>query len=110
MDRDNCVKIQMLRQVINNIFNFIENDLKRAEIELPKDFYWTVNDAAMFSMENSPQQLECGSLIDDWEFVRNAYNDPEEALPLILLHIAPLLQTLATLVPSYAQSKGPGSI
>jgi hypothetical protein len=52
-------------------------------------------------MGEDVKQLDCGSLTDDFEFVMAAYKDKSQAMPLVLMHIAPLLKALSTAVPSY---------
>jgi hypothetical protein len=60
-------------------------------------------DDAKYKMDQSPgeKELGCGSLADDLEFVEAAHKDPGQAIPLVLMHVAPLLGALATAVPSY---------
>ena len=66
-------------------------------------------------MSVMPQQLDCGSLADDYEFVKAAHADREQAIPLVLVHLAPLLYALGKAVPSFkdnercVQDKGPSS-
>jgi hypothetical protein len=52
-------------------------------------------------MEHKPQELDCGSLVDDFDFVAAAHKEPDQAIPLVLMHVAPLLKALSTAVPSY---------
>ena len=101
MEPKSNVQISVLREVVNRIFDFIERDLRMKSIELPNDFYWSIADDVLYKMEQHPGQLDCGSLADDYEFTAAAYDDPSQAIPLVLMHIAPLLKALATAVPSY---------
>ena len=108
MENRRTVQIIVLREVLNRILTFVEDDLGRREMLLAENSYWAIGENDRYSMEIQPQQLECGSLIDDWEFVRSAFDDPGQAIPLTLMHVAPILQALATALPSYPpQSKGP---
>lgn len=95
------VKIQVLRETINGIFDFIERDLGLSTAELPSNFYWTVPDEALYAMEHLPTQLDSGSLNDDLEFVESAHANREQAMPVMFMHLAPLLRALAFAVPSY---------
>jgi len=101
MEKNDQVKIAVLRDVVNNIFDFIEKDLGRPDVDLKNNFYWTIADDVLYSMETKPKELDCGSLVDDWEFVLSAYKNPDRSLPATLLHVAPLLHALAMTVPSY---------
>jgi hypothetical protein len=93
--------LKVLRAVTERIFDFIERDLQISSVELPHDFYWTLADDVLYKIEQQPQQLDCGSLADDAEFVAAAHKNPEQAIPLVLMHVAPLLRALSTAVPSY---------
>ena len=97
----NSVDLKVLREVTNRIFDFIERDLNMKAVELPHNFYWSVGDEVLYEMAQQPQQLDCGSLVDDFEFVESAHKSPEQAIPLVLMHVAPLLKALSIAVPSY---------
>jgi hypothetical protein len=100
MKSTNRVTIQVLREVINGVLDFIEKDLGMPEVELSKDYYWRIEDDMLYSMEDQPKQLGVGSLIDDWEFVLSA-SRRDQQLPADFIHVAPLLQAFAQLAPSY---------
>jgi len=100
MESDSVVQIQVLRKVVNGILDFIEKDLKQSEVELGKDHYWEVMDADLFAMER-PTELGAGSLIDDLEFLQSSANDKAQHLPIMLIHVAPILRALSQAVPSY---------
>jgi len=52
-------------------------------------------------MESPPKELEVGSLADDWEFVSSLPKNTEQQIPIMFIHIAPLLLALAQAVPNY---------
>lgn len=95
------VDVNVLREVTNRIFDFIQRDLELRVVDLPENFYWEIPDDDLYELGAEPKQLECGSLADDADFVRAAYEDQSQAIPLVLMHVAPLLRALATAVPSY---------
>lgn len=97
----NSVDVKVLREVIERILDFIERDLKLKAVELPHNFYWSLAEDVLYKMEQQPQELDCGSLVDDYHFVAAAHKDPDQAIPLILMHVAPLLKALSIAVPSY---------
>jgi hypothetical protein len=100
MESGSVVQIRELRSVINGILDFIEKDLKLREVELGKDHYWEVLDRDLFSMER-PTELGAGSLIDDLEFLLSSAKDKTQQIPIMLIHVAPLLKALSQAVPSY---------
>ena len=96
-------QIEVLRKVVSGIFDVIERDLGQSSVELPHSLYWSILDDAKYRMEQSPgaEDLGVGNLADDFEFVAAAHADPSQAIPLVLMHVAPLLSALSTAVPSY---------
>lgn len=94
------VDVSVLRDVTIRIFDFIERDLMRS-VELSRDFYWSISDEELHEVGRKPQDFAVGSLIDDFHFVATAHRDLDQAIPLTLIHIAPLLQWLSRAVPSY---------
>ena len=86
---------------MNSVFDFIEHDLKKSHVQLPADYYWVVPDDSLYVMAQSPTQLDCGNLNDDLDFVEQAHAHREQALPLMFMHLAPLLYALSKAVPSF---------
>ena len=98
---DKSIDVADLRLVVERIFDFMQKDLSLQEVALDENYYWQVAEDDLYSIKQAPEQLDVGSLLDDWEFVQSAKLDPEQALPLLLLHVAPLLRALATKVPNF---------
>jgi hypothetical protein len=99
MARDGTIQIDALRKVVNGIFDFIEKDLGISEVDLKKDHYWIFDDD-LYGMAR-PEELGAGSLQDDWEFLLSSAKDKAQQLPIMLIHVAPILQALSQAVPSY---------
>ena len=59
-----------------------------------------IDDEALYDVVHQPQELDCGSLVDDFDFVSAAHKDPDQAIPLVLMHVAPLLKALSRAVPT----------
>ena len=103
MAGSNTISIDVLRKTINGIFDFVEKEHRVvAEIELKKNYYWSITDDVLYSMDEPPKQLAVGSLVDDYEFVLSAFKNADQQLPIMFMHIAPLLQALWQAVPNYA--------
>jgi hypothetical protein len=100
MASDKSIQIDVLRRVVNGIFDFIEKDLGIREVDLKKDHYWNVFDDDMYELAR-PEELGAGSLRDDWEFLLSSAKDRGQQLPIMLIHVAPILQALSQAVPSY---------
>jgi hypothetical protein len=73
-----------------------------------KDHYWNVLDSDLYETER-PEELGAGSLRDDWEFLLACANDKARQLPIMLIHVAPLLKALSSAVPSYKPPVGKSS-
>jgi hypothetical protein len=96
-----AIDIRVLRELTTRIFSFIENDLKVETITLEHNLYWDIPAEALHELGSQPSQLDVGSLHDDIQFVLSAYRAPDQAVPLTLIHVAPLLKAISTILPSY---------
>ena len=101
----NKLQIEQLRAVIQRIFDLVQKDFGIKEVILDNNYYWSISEKDLYLLDKNPAQLDVGSLLDDLEFVRSAYEDADQALPLLLLHIAPLLTALATKLPNFGEKK-----
>lgn len=95
------VDVNVVREVTDRIFDFIQRDLELWVVDLPENFYRDVAEDDLYEMGDQPKQLDVGSLADDMDFVKAAQKDPSQAISETLLHVAPLLRALATSVPNY---------
>jgi hypothetical protein len=102
----NTISIDVLRRTINGVFDFIEREQRGvAEVELKQTYYWSITDDVLYSMDEPPKQLAVGSLADDYEFVLSSFKNADQQLPILFMHIAPLLQALWQAVPNYASPR-----
>lgn len=88
------VKIADLRLVIGRILDHIEHDLGHTVVKLDQDDYWDVADEERYDFTKSPTSLGHGQLRDDWEFLRSILEDKDQAVSLMLIHVAPLLRRI----------------
>lgn len=68
-------------------------------------FYWVLPNDAKFDMSKVPALENVGDLAADYEFVKNAAQDLDQAVPLLLKHVAPLLAVLAPRCPVFVDFK-----
>jgi len=85
------IDLQELRLIIQRIFEYMESDLGLKKLTLDKDFYWDVPSEDRYDLTRSPETCDVGQLYDDWGFLRPILQDKSQALPLMLIHVAPLL-------------------
>jgi hypothetical protein len=98
---NSTIQIADLRVVCDRIFDFILNDLRVTTIDVDEALYWTLPTEARHDMSHPPVPEHVGNLIDDYEFVRAAVGDKDQAVPLLLQHLSPLLDELSTKVRSF---------
>jgi hypothetical protein len=91
---ENNVDIKALKQITDAIFDHIINDLdvKSVSIEATKDFYWEPPMDKLYSVKENQPQLDIGRLSDDWQFLKPIIEDTDQAVALMLTHVAPLLR------------------
>lgn len=74
----------------------------RIRLDDDQDFYWEVPLELQHSIKSGPPPtLDVGRLSDDWDFIKGLTSDPEDATPLSLLHLAPILNHLALRVTQH---------
>lgn len=86
------ISISELRLVTNRIFDHIEHDLGYASVNLDQNSYWDVADEERYDFTKSPEGLGHGQLHDDWEFLSSILRDKDQAVSLMLIHLAPVLR------------------
>lgn len=91
------IEIEKLREITNLIFDHLHDDVGVHKIKLDNDFYWDIDSEKLYNIESKPDEIDIGRLNDDWEFLLKI-NSKEEAVSLMLIHIAPLLKYIGTKV------------
>lgn len=95
------VKISLddLEKVIEIVFQNIRKVHRTNEINLERDYYFTVllNEKYPESpIDPNEIKVGMGQLYDDWEFLEPILSDPEQGVSLMFDHIAPLLRYIAS--------------
>ncbi|MFZ6776006.1 hypothetical protein ACO0LD_04180 [Undibacterium sp. Ji83W] len=89
------INIAELRSIINSILSHVEDDLQLKEVDLTEDYYWAMPDDSLYAVLEDAKPPNIGSLCDDLEFIKPLLHDKTHAFPLMLIHVAPLLEYLA---------------
>jgi hypothetical protein len=86
--------VRELKRAIDAIFDHIGRDLKIEKLKLKEDqdFYWEVPSDKLHAVKEAPPKLDVGRLSDDWEFLESIAKDKDQAVALMLIHVAPLLR------------------
>ena len=88
------VNASELRVIVNRIRDHIEKDLGVTDIALTQDDYWTIVGNERFDLTRTPEVNGVGKLYDDWEFLQPLLKDKDQAVALMLVHVAPILHWL----------------
>jgi len=91
------IRLAELKAVVDAIFDRLIAESKTgvAALSDDSDFYWEVPAKSLYSVGNEPKELEVGRLSDDWEFLLPLLQDKQQAFPLMLMHVAPLMRYLS---------------
>jgi hypothetical protein len=86
--------IRGLKKIIDAIFDRIINDVKieKLAVKGDRDLYWEVPSYKLYDVKEAPPHLDVGKLADDWEFLQSISKDKDQAVALMLIHVAPLLR------------------
>ena len=92
--------IRQLKMAVDAILDHIISDLKieRLLIEDGSDYYWEVPWDKLYSVKESSPELDVGRLADDLEFLRSVPGNKDQAVALMLVHVAPLLRHIGQIV------------
>jgi hypothetical protein len=90
------INIAELQQITNEFFEHILNVLEIDSIELTESLYWSIHDEEKYKVENQPQNMGLGDLYDDMEFLKHILKDKDQAVPAMMMHLAPILDYLST--------------
>jgi hypothetical protein len=90
------LNLRELKQITDAIFDHIINDLKIEQVTIADDldFYWEVPSEKLHAVKQPQPKLDVGRLADDWEFLEPLLKDKEQAVALMLTHVAPLLRRI----------------
>lgn len=89
-----AIKLPDLRRITDLIFDHIEQDLKISAVPIEEDNYWNVPTEELYDVLKEPAKLDIGQLYDDWEFLTKIQTK-EEAVALMMIHLAPILRYIA---------------
>lgn len=102
------IRIAQLRQLTQMLLDSCEA-WGGEEWVLDEDLYWEVDECVRYDFSRTPdgKDFTAGQLYDDWHFLTPLLDNPEEAHPVMLLHLAPLLRYMALNIP-HQNTRGQG--
>jgi hypothetical protein len=92
--------IRQLKTAIDAIFEHIVSDLEieRLPVEDDADYYWEVPWDKLYAVKESSPDLDVGRLADDLEFLKSVSRNKDQAVALMLIHVAPLLRHIGQVI------------
>jgi len=88
------IDLQDLKKVIDLIISRLieKHNIKQISLSEKQDFYWEVPTDKLYKIDEDQPQLDIGRLSDDWDLLQSILENPEHAVSLELIHVAPLLR------------------
>jgi hypothetical protein len=88
------VDVRILKKIIDTILDRMIKELEVSSISIDEkqDFYWDIPTDALFKVKDKQPVLDIGRLSDDWDLLQDIIENPENAVSLQLIHVAPLLR------------------
>jgi hypothetical protein len=101
MAKTKTIDIIELRKITDLIYEHILDNLKIKSVEMTEDMYWSISAKNLYDIEKKPNDFGIGQLYDDLDFLRHILDDESQAVPPMMMHLAPIFQYLATQVDWY---------
>lgn len=89
------INLTELKSAIDAIFLHMTDGLGLHEIPLSQDYYAEVPEESLYAVGQAIESPSVGSLVDDLRFLNGMSRDKDEAVSLMLMHVAPLLRYIA---------------
>lgn len=89
------INLAALKSAIDAIFSHMTDGLGLHEIPLSQDYYAEIPEELLYEVGQAVENPSVGSLVDDLRFLDGMSRDKDEAVSLMLVHVAPLLRYIA---------------
>ncbi len=87
-----------LKQVIDRIFHHVMSTRGVNKVTINENFYWDIPIDKLYDSSSIPEELDVGSLEDDWELLSVVLEDETIPLAYQLTELAPLIRKLGELL------------
>jgi hypothetical protein len=85
------IRIADLRVVSNLLFDHLERS-GHSEIELDKDYYWSISNEDLYDPFNEPKRIYLGQLYEDYESLKDLLSGRDEPVAFGLVWLSSLLR------------------
>ena len=86
------INIDELRLVTNYFFDYLENNMNVKNLEITKDYYWSVLHPDRYDMDQQPDKLGIGQLSEDLYFLKEILKNKDLAVAPNLSHLCAVLE------------------
>lgn len=93
------IKISELRAVANALFDHLERS-GHAELEVDKDFYWSIPDEKLYSAYEEPSGFTMGQLSDDWKELQQIDSRQRPPIAYALVWLSSVLRYIGAKIVS----------
>ena len=88
------IDLAKLKMILMKIIDDVTANVSR--VSLKDDDYWEIDSNDRYDLTKVPGDPVVGKLSDDWDFLLPLLDDDaDEAVPYLLVHVAPLLRAIA---------------
>lgn len=93
MDVPTQIPVSILRQASELLLQHLE-ELEGPEIQLDKDYFWSIPAERLYDVYNEPSDLTIGQLTECLSHLEKMVAEPEEAISYGLVWLADLLRAV----------------
>ena len=69
------------------------------EVEIEKDYYWSIPERALYDPTAQPKELTIGQLTDDWRELQRIRDGEKQPIGYALVWLAALLRAVGQQIP-----------
>lgn len=93
------IRISELREAANLLFDHLERS-GHAEIEVDRDFYWSIPDDKLYAAYEEPSGFTMGQLSDDCQELRKISSGQREPISYALVWLSSILRFVGAKIVS----------
>lgn len=98
-DDSATLAVETLRQVVNRALDHVR-DVKSDQVELEKDYFWSIPTEELYDVYSRPENLTVGQVTESWENLRSLLARGDAVPGYALVWIADVLRALGNQLSS----------
>jgi len=92
------INLQDLKLVVDRLFDHVIETRGIKSIDLKHSNYWNIPFPDVYDADRTPNNLDIGSLKDDWEFLSSLLQEDNQPVAYQFTEAAPLLRYLGEIL------------